>query len=102
MEAARGPVAVGKMKAMPQGTVEKINFEKGFGFIRFRLKGSGQRSDIFFHISGLHPDLTFDETLRKRFVEFDVEQTPRGPAAVGVRPAYGVERSQRKDETEHK
>jgi cold shock CspA family protein len=72
---------------MPQGTVKSkgLNLERGFGFIT-----TGHRSDIFFHANDCLPELSFDSTLQERFVEYDIEETPRGPKAVRVRPAYGV------------
>jgi cold shock CspA family protein len=73
---------------MPQGTVKSVICEKGYGWIQARLDRTGHRVEVFFHISGLSPGLVFDETLRERYVNFEVEKTSRGLVAVNVRPAY--------------
>lgn len=58
-----------------------LQLGKGFGFI---AADDGQ--DYFVHRSKLI-DLEWDETIAERGVEFDVEQTDRGKAAVNVRAA---------------
>ncbi len=64
---------------MEQGTVKWFNDSKGFGFIQ---KESGD--DIFVHHSGIIADgfKTLEEGAK---VEFDIEDTEKGPRAVSVK-----------------
>ena len=66
------------------GTVKATGFrtDKGYGFIQAETG-----DDIFFHLSALEKDPTFDETLIERRVRFSIVQTPRGPKAACIRPA---------------
>lgn len=67
-----------------RGVVSRIN-SRGFGFIESRELGS---RDCFFHATALQLPLTFDEELTGQAVDFDVEQTDKGPRALSVRLAY--------------
>jgi CspA family cold shock protein len=60
----------------------KFLHEKFYGFI----KPDDGSPDIFFHNSQL-VDLVFDAKLVGQSVEFGVEKTLKGVAAVNVRPA---------------
>jgi CspA family cold shock protein len=64
---------------MAQGTVKWFNADKGYGFIAV----DGGR-DVFVHFSAIQADgyRSLEEGQR---VEFDVEQSDRGPQAVAVR-----------------
>jgi CspA family cold shock protein len=63
---------------MAQGTVKWFNPEKGFGFI---TQENGQ--DLFVHFSAIQS--TGFKTLEEgQKVEFDVEDSQRGPQAVNV------------------
>ncbi|GAB2987126.1 cold-shock protein [Actinosynnema sp. NPDC050801] len=64
---------------MTQGTVKWFNSEKGFGFL---AQEGGP--DVFVHYSEIQGDgyRSLEENQR---VEFDVNQGPKGPQAVGVR-----------------
>jgi CspA family cold shock protein len=65
------------------GTVKWFNGGKGYGFIE---REGGE--DVFVHYSAIQPDQygsfrSLDEGQR---VEFSVEQSPKGPKAVNVKP----------------
>ena len=64
---------------MAQGTVKWFNGEKGFGFI---APDDGSK-DVFVHYSEVQGGgfRTLEENQR---VQFEVEQGPKGPQAVGV------------------
>jgi len=67
---------------MPSGTIKKVVADRGFGFI------TGENGkDYFFHRSGLQQSLDFDRLMGGEAVEFDIEQSPKGPRASGVRAA---------------
>ncbi len=67
---------------MPTGTVNWFNDEKGFGFIRPE-NGS---NDVFVHHSAL--DSSTGGTLAEGAkVEFETEDSDKGPRAVGVKLA---------------
>jgi len=67
-------------KVIPmKGTVKMFNKEKGFGFITAE---DGQ--DIFFHYSAITMD-GYKSAVEGEAVEFDVEQSDRGPRASNVR-----------------
>ncbi len=53
--------------------------DKGFGFI----KVEGQEKDIFFHSNEL-VNVQFDDLQKGDKLEFEVEQSDRGPKAVKV------------------
>ena len=63
-----------------QGTIKKLT-DKNFGFIK--VEGE---NDLFFHANNLS-GVSFDELSEGDAVEFDVENTPKGNAAVNVKKA---------------
>jgi len=64
------------------GTIKKVVSDRGFGFI------SGEdEKEYFFHRDGLDSSLDFDRLVGGESVEFDVEQSPKGPRATKVRAA---------------
>ena len=63
---------------MAEGTVKWFNPEKGYGFI-----SQNDGEDLFVHFSEIRGSgfRTLEENQR---VQFEVEQGPKGPQAVGV------------------
>jgi CspA family cold shock protein len=63
------------------GTVKWFNPDKGYGFIQ---RDDGEK-DVFVHHSAIQSAgfRTLDEGQR---VQFQIEQTPKGPSAVSVVP----------------
>ncbi len=64
---------------MAQGTVKWFNAEKGFGFI----SPDDGSADVFVHYSAIGGNgyRSLEESQR---VEFEVEQSAKGPQATGV------------------
>jgi CspA family cold shock protein len=62
-----------------KGTVKWFNDSKGFGFI-----SREQGPDVFVHHSSIKAE-GFRSLSEGDAVEFEVEQGPKGPAAVNVR-----------------
>lgn len=63
---------------MKTGKVKFFNNEKGFGFIA----SDETDKDVFVHKSGLIDQIREDDQ-----VEFELEDTPRGPSAISVKKA---------------
>ncbi|MCK5141599.1 MAG: cold shock domain-containing protein [Candidatus Heimdallarchaeota archaeon] len=61
-----------------KGTVKRIMYEKNFGF----LSVEDEEKDIFFHRSGVKED--FNDLRDGEEVEFDLEDTDRGPQATNI------------------
>ena len=64
------------------GTVKKVVSDRGFGFIT-----SSDQKDYFFHRDALDSSLDFDRLMGGENVEFEIEQSPKGPRASRVRSA---------------
>mgnify|MGYP001615492551 FL=1 len=64
---------------MHSGKIKKVVRERGFGFI-----SDTDGREIFFHQSGL-VDAQFDSLKEEQKVEFEIENSPKGPRAVNVR-----------------
>jgi CspA family cold shock protein len=64
------------------GTIKKVVADRGFGFI-----AAEDEKEYFFHRGGLDSSLDFDRLNGGERVEFDVEQSPKGPRAAHVRAA---------------
>lgn len=62
-----------------KGKIKTLIRGRGYGFIE-----AEDGRDIFFHETGL-TDTEFDSLEEGQEVEFDVEQGPKGPRAVGVK-----------------
>lgn len=67
---------------MATGTVKKVVADRGFGFIT-----AEDAKEYFFHRSALDSSLDFDRMTGGERVEFDIEQSPKGPRAARVRAA---------------
>jgi len=66
-----------------QGTIKKIIEHRGFGFIATE----GESDDIFFHRSQIQGNLVFEELNEGQTVEFELEDTFKGPQAVNITAA---------------
>jgi cold shock protein len=64
------------------GTIKKVVADRGFGFIT-----ADDGKDYFFHRSGIEASLDFDRLVGGEPVEFEIEQSPKGPRAARVRTA---------------
>ena len=67
---------------VPLGTIKKLVADRGFGFI-----AAEDGVEYFFHRSGLDRTMSFDALQGGEKVQFDIEQSQRGPRANRVRPA---------------
>jgi CspA family cold shock protein len=61
------------------GTIKKVVSDRGFGFIT-----ADDSKDYFFHRNALDSSLDFDRLNGGEKVEFDIEQSPKGPRASRV------------------
>ena len=67
---------------MATGTVKKIVADRGFGFIT-----AEDEKEYFFHRSAVDSSLDFDRLVGGEKVEFQIEQSPKGPRAARVQAA---------------
>ena len=63
---------------MHTGKIKKLVRERGFGFI-----SDTDGREVFFHQSGL-VDAKIDTLNEEQEVEFEVENSPKGPRAINV------------------
>ena len=67
---------------MTTGTIKKVVAERGFGFIT-----AADANEYFFHRNSLDSTLDFDRLVGGEKVEFDIEQSDKGPRANRVHAA---------------
>ena len=67
---------------MTAGTIKKVVADRGFGFIT-----ADDTKEYFFHRNSLDASLDFDRLNGGEKVEFEIEQSPKGPRAAQVRSA---------------
>lgn len=66
---------------MHTGKIKKLVRERGFGFI-----SDTDGREVFFHQSSLI-EAKFDDLKEEQAVEFEIENSPKGPRAVNVKVA---------------
>ena len=66
---------------MAAGTIKKVVADRGFGFIT-----SDDEKDCFFHRSSLDSSLDFDRLEGGEKVEFEIEQSDKGPRGREFKP----------------
>ena len=67
---------------MATGTIKKVISDRGFGFIT-----AEDAKEYFFHRDALDSSLDFDRLVGGERVEFEIEQSPKGPRASSVKAA---------------
>jgi CspA family cold shock protein len=67
---------------MATGTIKKVVSDRGFGFIT-----AEDGKDYFFHRNELDSSLDFDRLFGGERVNFEVQQSPKGPRAARVQAA---------------
>jgi CspA family cold shock protein len=68
---------------MPKGTIKRLIFDRGFGFIQTEE----QEEDLFFHRNELQ-DVQFSDLIEGQEVEFEIAKGRNGrQQAVKVKPA---------------
>ncbi len=63
---------------MHSGKIKKVVHERGFGFI-----SDTDGREVFFHQSGL-VGVQFDALKEEQKVEFEIENSPKGPRAISI------------------
>jgi cold shock protein len=64
------------------GTIKKVVAERGFGFIT-----AADTKEYFFHRNSLDSSLDFDRLVGGEQVQFEIEESPKGPRANRVQSA---------------
>ena len=67
---------------MATGTIKKVVADRGFGFIT-----ADDAKEYFFHRNSLDSTLDFDRLNGGEAVEFEIEESPKGPRAARVHAA---------------
>mgnify|MGYP001241972058 CR=1 FL=1 len=66
------------------GTIAKIVSDRGFGFIKPEAEGD---KDLFFHARSVIGETVYDDLREGDAVTYELEDGPKGPAAVDVNKA---------------
>lgn len=69
---------------MKNGTIAKIVSDRGFGFIK---PADEAEKDLFFHARSVEGEGAFDNLREGDAVTYEVEEGPKGPAAINVAKA---------------
>lgn len=72
-----------------RGTIAGKNEEKGFGFITPEGMENMKENNVFFHTTALE-GISFEEIQIGDVVEFDKQDSDKGPRAVGVKRAVAT------------
>jgi CspA family cold shock protein len=72
-------MAAERKDVMHTGKVKKVVFERGFGFI-----SDTDGREVFFHQSSII-DAKFSDLTEGQEVEFEIEDTAKGPRAINLR-----------------
>jgi CspA family cold shock protein len=67
---------------MATGTIKKVVADRGFGFIT-----AADTKEYFFHRNSLESSLDFDRLVGGEKVNFEIEESPKGPRASRVQSA---------------
>ena len=67
---------------MATGTIKKVVADRGFGFI-----SASDTKEYFFHRNSLDSTLDFDRLVGGESVQFEIEDSPKGPRANRVSAA---------------
>lgn len=67
-----------------KGTIAKIVSDRGFGFIKPETESE---KDLFFHARGVVEGTVFDDLREGDAITYEVEEGPKGPAAINVAKA---------------
>ena len=65
---------------MPQGKIKRLVADRGFGFIE-----TGESDDLFFHLSSLSEEVSFEELAEGDMLEYEIGDGPKGKRAENVR-----------------
>lgn len=66
------------------GSIAKIVSDRGFGFIK---PDEGSDKDLFFHARSVVGETVYDDLQEGDKVTFEIEEGPKGPAAIDVAKA---------------
>ncbi len=78
---------------MAKGKVGRLMKDRGYGFI-----STEDGKDVFFHRTALQ-GITFDSLKEGLPLEFEIEQGPKGPRAVEIKPSEEAEETPEAKET---
>lgn len=73
----------GDPEVILEGTVARVNYEQGFGFI-FCPDGNGPGQEYFFHVSELENLSSIDQVKRGQKARFTGTSSAKGPRATSV------------------